>query len=237
MVAVAALSPEKPYLQISYRMVRPDGTVIWVERNSRAHFDEQGRMLRIIGMVADITERKRVEEALKKSEEKFSKAFRESPMALTLTSAKDHRYLDVNETFEQLTGWLRDEVIGRTPFDIGIWVDPSQRVEFVKQLLSGDVIRNLEVRYRCKDGTERFGLGSAELIEIANEPCILSVIADISDRKRAEKALSGMSRKLIEAQEQERTRIARDLHDGCPTTRTFGNRTRTSPTKSPRFGF
>jgi len=213
MVAIAALSPEEPYLQISYRMVRPDGTVIWVERNSRAHFDEQGRMLRIIGMVADITERKRVEEALKKSEEKFSKAFRESPMALTLTSAKDHRYLDVNETFEQLTGWLRDEVIGRTPFDIGIWVDPSQRVEFVKQLLSGDVIRNLEVRYRCKDGTERFGLGSAELIEIANEPCILSVIADISDRKRAEKALSGMSRKLIEAQEQERTRIARDLHD------------------------
>src|SRR5438046_10158495 len=123
-------------------MVRPDGTVIWVKRNSRAHFDEQGRTLRIIGMVADITERKRVEEALKKSEEKFSKAFRESPMALTLTSAKDHRYLDVNETFEQLTGWLRDEVIGRTPFDIGIWVDPSQRVEFVKKLLSGDVIRN-----------------------------------------------------------------------------------------------
>jgi PAS domain-containing protein len=52
-------------------MVRPNGTVIWVERNSRAHFDEQGRMLRVVGMVADITERKRVEEALRENEERL----------------------------------------------------------------------------------------------------------------------------------------------------------------------
>jgi signal transduction histidine kinase len=63
---MAGLSSEKPYLQISYRMVRPDGAVIWVERNSRAHFDEQGRILRMVGMVADITERKLAEEALSK---------------------------------------------------------------------------------------------------------------------------------------------------------------------------
>jgi PAS domain S-box-containing protein len=62
--AVAVLTPEKPHLQISYRIVRPDGSVIWVERNSRAHFDEQGRMLRIVGMVADIADRKLAEEAL-----------------------------------------------------------------------------------------------------------------------------------------------------------------------------
>jgi PAS domain S-box-containing protein len=64
LAAVAALSPEKPYLQVSYRMVRPDGSAIWVERSSRAHFDEHGKMLRIVGMVTDITERKRAEEAL-----------------------------------------------------------------------------------------------------------------------------------------------------------------------------
>src|SRR5205085_4451091 len=94
--AVAELSRDKPQLQISHRMVRPDGTVIWVERNSRAHFDAQGKMLRVVGMVADITERKRIEEALSQSQEKFSKVFRQGPMALTLTSAKDHRYIDVN---------------------------------------------------------------------------------------------------------------------------------------------
>src|SRR5215469_6063484 len=69
--AIAALTPEEPYLKISYRMMGPDGTVIWVERSSRAHFDRQGRMLRVVGMVADITERKAAEAALRASEERL----------------------------------------------------------------------------------------------------------------------------------------------------------------------
>ena len=64
LAAVATLNAEKPSLKVSYRVVRPDGSVIWVERSSRAHFDEQGKMLRIVGMVTDVTERKRSEEAL-----------------------------------------------------------------------------------------------------------------------------------------------------------------------------
>jgi PAS domain S-box-containing protein len=62
--AVAALTREKPFLQISYRMIRPDHSIIWLERNSRAHFDENGKLLRIVGMVADITKRKLAEEEL-----------------------------------------------------------------------------------------------------------------------------------------------------------------------------
>jgi formate hydrogenlyase transcriptional activator len=81
--AMAELSPARPYLQISYRMVRPDGTVIWVERNSRAHFDGLGRMLRMVGMVADITERKRSEEALRQSEERFRIALKGSPVVVS----------------------------------------------------------------------------------------------------------------------------------------------------------
>jgi PAS domain S-box-containing protein len=175
--------------------------------------DAAGRVVGASKIARDITQRKWADEALKKSEEKFSKAFRHSPMALTLTSAKDHRYLDVNQTFEVMTGWRHDELIGRTPFDIGIWVDAPQRLEFVKRLLAEGTIRDWEVHYRCKDGAQRVGLGAAEVIRIEDEPCILSVIEDVTDRKRAENALSGMNRKLIEAQEQERTRIARDLHD------------------------
>jgi PAS domain S-box-containing protein len=155
---------------------------------------------RAVCILQDITERKRAEEALKKSEEKFSKAFRESPMALTLTSAIDHRYLEVNETFEQITGWRRDEVIGRTPPDIGIWVDPNQRLEFVKRVLAEGAIRGWEVHYRSRDGTLRVGLGAGELIQIGSEPCILSVIADITERKRVEEALGQREVELTDAQ-------------------------------------
>jgi PAS domain S-box-containing protein len=127
-----------------------------------------------------------LDEALKKSEEKFSKAFQASPLVLTLTSAQDNRYVDVNETFERVTGWKRDEVIGRTPHDLGIWVDPAQRADLVTQLLSGARVRNVEIAGRMKDGEIRTGLGSAELIDINGEPCVLTVATDITELKRAE---------------------------------------------------
>jgi PAS domain S-box-containing protein len=315
--SIDQLTPENPTNQISYRVLRPDGSVIWLEKSGRAFFDPQGRLLRMMGMVADITQRKateerlreyekafegsdemmtvvdreyrylianrkflkmrnltkeqvvgrlipevlnkevfdkvvkqkldecfagkvvkfemrytypdlgerdffvsyfpiegatgvdravcvlqdmtdwkHVQEALKKSEEKFSKAFQHGPMALTLTSAKDHRYIDVNETFERITGWRRDEVIGRTSFDIELWADPADRVELAKRLLIERSLQNLEFRFRMKDGSIRIGLSSAELIELEGEPCILGVTADITDYKRSQDALRESEDKL-----------------------------------------
>jgi len=133
--------------------------------------------------------RKKVESALAKSEERFSKAFRQSPLSITLASAKDSRYIDVNKTFEQVTGWSRKEVIGRTPFEVGLWDDPEAKVAIAKRLLLGDVVRNLELKMRTKSGESRTNLVSAELIEIDGELCVLAVKADITDLKRAEASL------------------------------------------------
>ena len=94
---------------------------------------------------------KQIEAALEECEKKFLNALRECPLAVTLTSAIDHRYIEVNDTFERMSGWSRNEIIGRTPFDIDIWVDPSQRVTFVKHLLAGGTVRNLDVRARLKN--------------------------------------------------------------------------------------
>jgi PAS domain S-box-containing protein len=182
-------TPEHSNSQMTYRVLRHDGSVIWLEKSARAFFDDQGRMLRMIGVVADITARKHAEQALAQSQERFSKAFRQSPMLLTLSNARDHRYIEVNETFERITGWRRDEVIGRTAFDLGLWADPAQRVDVIKRLLAEGSLRNLEARFCMRDGSIRIGQVSAEMIELDGQPCALGVIADITERKRAEEAL------------------------------------------------
>jgi PAS domain S-box-containing protein len=157
--------------------------------------------------------RRKAEIELGKSEEKFSKAFQHSPLAITIVRASDDHYIEVNEIFEADTGWLREEVLRRTPREIGLWVDPDQRTAFLRQLLEKGSVKDFEVRFRRKDGQIRTGLGSAELIELNGEQCVLSVIADITARKQAEEAMASVSSRLIDAQETERTRIARELHD------------------------
>jgi PAS domain S-box-containing protein len=166
-----------------------------------------------------MTEQPGIKQALKECERKFLHALRDNPLSMTLTSAIDHRYIEVNDTFERISGWNRHEVIGRTPFDIGIWVDPSQRLAVVGRLLSGGVVRDLEVHARLKNREEWTGSGSAALIEINGEMCVLSFIADATDLKRAEEVqqaterLSHMGHRLIQAREEERGAVARELHE------------------------
>jgi PAS domain-containing protein len=88
-----------------------------------------------------------IEETLKESEEKFARLFGASPLVVTLTSAKNDRYIEVNESFERTMGWRRDEVIGRTPYDLGIWVDRGQRAELVRRLLSEQLFEILRFAF------------------------------------------------------------------------------------------
>jgi PAS domain S-box-containing protein len=167
----------------------------------------------IFALLWQRSRRRKTESELRESEDKFSKSFRRSPLAVTITNIQDARFIEVNEAFERYTGWKRDEVVGRTPFDIHLWESPEQRLALREQLLATGSVRDLEFKVRRRDGQVLTGLGSAELIEVNGERCALSVATDISERKMAEEALAGVSRKLIEAQEAERTRIARELHD------------------------
>jgi len=167
----------------------------------------------IAGLVWQRTKRRETEAELKRSEEKFSKTFRHSPLGIAITRMSDSCILDINDTFEQQTGWSRNEVLGKSSSDFGLWVDTGQRAAFMEQLRTQGSVRNLEILTRGKDGKIGTMLSSGELIEVDGEPCALSVVADITERKLAEEALSTVSRKLIEAHEEERTWVARELHD------------------------
>jgi PAS domain S-box-containing protein len=144
--------------------------------------------LAILALLWQRAQRRKTQTELRESEEKFSKAFQRSPLSFTLASLVDYRFVEVNETFERYTGWKRDEVIGRTPLEIKFWVDINQRSRFIEQLRAQGAVRNMEILFRRKDGQVRTGLVSSELIEVNGESCALSLIADVTEAKRAEEA-------------------------------------------------
>jgi PAS domain S-box-containing protein len=135
----------------------------------------------------DISERKKAELALRESEEKFSKAFCSSPNPITILTLKDGRYLEVNDAFVQITGFSREEVIGRTRSELNMWVSSPENT--IQTLQKQGFIRNLEIELYTKSGELRVALFSAEVITLGGEPCMLCVTNDITERKQAEELL------------------------------------------------
>lgn len=137
----------------------------------------------------DVTARRQAEEALRQSEERFSKAFHANAVALGISALADGRFLDVNDSFLRLAGYERDEVIGHTATELRLWVDPEERTRMVSVLRAGQPFRNMEIKFRRKGGEIRDALVSKELIELEGRPCVLSMLQDITERKRVEAQL------------------------------------------------
>jgi PAS domain S-box-containing protein len=153
----------------------------------------------MVAMFRDITESVRAEIALRKSEEKFSKAFITSPDSININRLHDGMYIDINLGFTRLTGYEREEVVGKSSLELNIWADPADRARLVQELRRCGEVENLEARFRFKDGTVKTGLMSARLLEINDEMCILSFTRDISERLQAEQALRLAHIQLAEA--------------------------------------
>jgi PAS domain S-box-containing protein len=139
------------------------------------------------GFARDITKRKQAEEALRKSEEKFTKAFQESPIIVVITRVEDGCFIEVNESFEKIVGYTRAEALGRTSLELGLFVNPAERERLVSIMLKNGRLRNEEILYRTKGGKVITTLYSAELIELDGEKCLLATIENITERKQAER--------------------------------------------------
>ena len=208
-------TPENPNVQITYRMLGADGSIIWVEKTAHAFFDEDGRMVRMIGMISAITERKRAEETLRQSEEKFRSVFRDAGVGMVIVSPEG-RYLAANETFCDYLGYTEKELLGKTVQSLTFAEDwPSFSQKLKEALTEEGSFQSFEKRCLHKSGRIVCTESSASVIRSrdGNPQYIVGGVLDITKRKEAEEALSTINRRLTEAQEQERTRIARDLHD------------------------
>jgi PAS domain S-box-containing protein len=175
-----------PY-EIEYRMRKKDGTYMtWLDRIMVVKDKETGKSAKIIGAASDITERKRAEEALRESEEKFLTAFRSSPDMIIITDIENGKYLEVNDSFIDITGYSREELIGHTIEEFKMFVKPEDQEEMTRLMQEKGEIRNEEYSFRTKSGEIRQWLCSAEIIKIGGKQCMIAAASDITEVKRVE---------------------------------------------------
>ena len=140
-------------------------------------------------IVRDITERRQAEEERRKSEENFSIIFQATPDLIAITRASDGTILEVNEAFSRLLGYSRAEAIGKCTKELSIWADPADRARWMAELEATGQVNEFETTLRCRDGSLITCLSTARPLDFGGEKCVLSVVRDITERKRAEEEL------------------------------------------------
>ena len=162
--------------------IRKDGQRIDVSVMISPVKDASEKVVGAAAITRDISDRK-------KAEERFYKAFNASPEPITIANLADGRFVDVNESFLHVTGFCREEVIGRTSLELNFWDRTEDYGELVETLEARGSVRDMEINFLAKSGERRTGLNSAEVIDIAGQKCILAIFKDITERKTLEAKL------------------------------------------------
>jgi PAS domain S-box-containing protein len=182
-----------------------DGRLIDLSITTSPIRDRGGRIIGASKIARDITERKRGEEALRLSEQKFAKAFASNLAGLALTRLADGTFLEVNDTWLKLFGYRREEVIGRSvQQELRIWRRLEDRAPFVQELREKGSLREWELELVRKSGEVFVGQASVQVLSVQGEEVILATVLDITERKRAREALA-RSREELERLVRERT--------------------------------
>ncbi len=174
--------------------LRADGTRFPVElRGQESTY--QGRTLRVTVM-RDLTQQFEAQEALRLSEERFSKVYHSSAAIISISRLKDGMFLDVNDAFLRATGWTRAEVIGRSATDIRLWPEEGARTSLLERLARDHAVRDVDLEFHNKNGDLHYAIGSIEPIAINGEECLLTIAQNVTDRKFAEMEMQKLSRAL-----------------------------------------
>lgn len=174
-------------LEIDY--AAKDGATTTVEINATVVDTREGK--RIIAICRDITDRVL-------NDEKVSKAFRSSPNVLLISRLKDNRIVEVNDSFEKFSGYQREEAVGRTATELGLWWDLDDRDRILQRLATEGRVRNEEVRFQTRTGEPLVGVTSIDTLDVRGDKCWLVVVTNITDQKRVEASLLNAERELQE---------------------------------------
>ncbi len=183
------LNKQCEVVDYEYRLRRMDGCVLWVAENVRAVRDAEGEITYYQGFATDISKRKQAEAAVRESEQRFAKAFRASPAPQVISDIDTGRFIDVNDSWAAMLGYSKDEMIGRTSKQVGIWDDPRARDRIVQKLQTNEYIKEEPIVYRTKQGKIIEALWSAEKISFEGHEMMLSMLYDETERKRSEEAM------------------------------------------------
>jgi two-component system, cell cycle sensor histidine kinase and response regulator CckA len=167
------------------QFIKKNGDVIDVLLNVTAERDDRGTIIRSRSAFIDITDRKRAEAALEESEERFAKSFKNNPAWLAIVHVETRKLLEVNDAWTRLLGYTREEAIGRTAVELGIYDEETYR-KIMEEAEAKGSVRNVEVSMKTRAGENRVLLASREVIGIKGEPYLLAMGLDITDRKHAE---------------------------------------------------
>ncbi len=152
-------------------------------------FDSQGNMVGSVHVAHNITERKKAEEELRLSEEKFATAFAANPAAIAMTRLDDGVFLEVNDTWLAMNGYTREEVIGRSARKMPIWPNAADTARYVRELQEKGSLRGWEQKFHRKSGEVFVAQISAQVLTVRGERVILTTLVDVTEQKKAEEAL------------------------------------------------
>ncbi len=198
----AAVRDGTPY-ELELCAVRADGVTRTCLVHGRAELGPDGSAVRLFGSMQDITERKRVEEALALKTAKLSAIFNGSPAGITVSSLVDGELLEVNDSALRMYGYSREEVVGRTVGALGTYANPAQREELVRQLREKRSVDDFPVDFRRRTGDVGVLEISGRLIDLHGTPCLVAMLVDVTARKRAEQERAKLEAQLHQAQKME----------------------------------
>jgi len=167
-----------------WRMITKSGEIKWLESFSKT-ITFKGAPADF-GMMIDITERKRVEESLSKSEKKFASLFHLNPDPMTITDMAMGKIIDINRSFTRWSGYSREEIVGASALAFNLWVNPEDREKIIETLSRAEEVNGKEVMMRQKSGSIRSMLLSCQFVEIEQHLYLLTLGHDITERKLAE---------------------------------------------------